>query len=361
MMLIARAPMRISFGGGGTDLPAYYERREGLVVSTSIGYGFYTLINAAPGDGVQILSADHRALSQSAGCRDLILDEGLQLPSTVVSFFNPRKNLVVFLASEVPAGSGLGFCGALTVSMIKGLSFWCGIDLEPDAAADIACQIQIDRLGMPVGRQDQYAAAFGGLNRIRFSSDGVSVQPLHLPAGTEEALQQNLMLFSTSVSRSASSILHALRQGILDADDGVLSRLGTMKELAAEIGDALEQGDLPLFGELLHRSWMEKQHLVEGITNPFLDQCYQTAREHGAGGGKISGAGGGGFLVLYCAKEHQDDVRAALSQLGLRRWPLTLDRQGVQLMQATPWQRLSGDSVPWDTVEKPEQQGLGVL
>ena len=361
MMLIARAPTRISFGGGGTDLPAYYGRHEGLVVSASIGYGFHTVLNTASGDGVQILSADHRALSKSTDCQDLILDEGLQLPSTVIDFFNPRKGLVVFLASEVPPGSGLGVCGALTVSMIKALSFWCGIDLEPAATADIACQIQIDRLEMPVGRQDQYAAAFGGLNQIRFSSEGVSVEPLRLAPETKETLEERLMLFFAGVSRSSSDILHHLRQGILDNNDEVLSRLGTIKELASKIGSALEEGDLPRFGELLHRSWLEKQHLVGGITTPLIDQCYRTAREHGAEGGKISGAGGGGFLLLYCGKERQDGVTEALERLGLRRWPLTLDHQGVQLMQVTPWQRLSSDSVPWETVETPERQGLGFM
>jgi D-glycero-alpha-D-manno-heptose-7-phosphate kinase len=353
--------MRISFGGGGTDLPAYYERREGLVVSTSIGYGFHTLLNTAPGDGVQILSADHRAPSTSTDCQDLILDESLRLPRAVVDFFSPRDSLVVFLASEVPAGSGLGVCGASTVSMIKGLSFWCGIDLEPAAAADIACRIQIDKLGMPVGRQDQYAAAFGGLNRIRFSPDGVSVEPLLLPPGTSATLRESLMLFFTGVSRSSSKILHHLRQRILAGDDEVLSRLETIKGLASEIGNALEQGDLSLFGELLHRSWAEKQHLVKGISNPFIDQCYQTARDHGAGGGKISGPGGGGFLILYCVKERQKDVTQALRELGLHRWPLALDDQGVQLMQATPWQRLSSDTIRWDGAGRPERQHLRSL
>jgi D-glycero-alpha-D-manno-heptose-7-phosphate kinase len=353
--------MRISFGGDGTDLPAYCERNGGLVVSTSIGYGFYTLLNTAPEDGVQILSADHRTLSLSASQEDLILDEGLQLPSSIIDFFNPRSGLTVFLASEVPAGSGLGVCGALTVSMIKGLSFWCGIDLEPAATADIACQIQIDRLGMPVGRQDQYAAAFGGMNRIRFSSDGVSVEPLRLPPGTEMALQQSLMLFFTGVSRRSSNILHQLRQSIRDGDGEVLSRLGAVKDLTSEIGDALEQDNLSLFGELLHRAWVEKRHLVEGITNPFIDQCYQTARDHGAGGGKISGAGGGGFLILYCVKERQKDVTEALRELGVQRWPLALDHQGVQLMQATPWQRLSSDTIRWDGTGRPERQRLRSL
>lgn len=169
------------------------------------------------------------------------------------------------------------------------------------------------------------------------------------------------MLFFAGVSRSSSDILHHLRQGILDKDDEMLRRLGAIKALASDIGDALEKGDLPLFGELLHRSWREKRQLVGGITNPFIDECYQTARDNGAEGGKISGAGGGGFLLLYCAKEYQENVTEALEGLGLRRWPLALDRQGVQLMQATPWQRLSSDSMRWNGADRLEQQHIRVM
>lgn len=359
MTLIARAPMRISFGGGGTDLPEYYKRHGGLVVSTSIGYTFHTVLDAARSNGVQILSADHRAQRGSSTSEDLILDENLQLPRAVIDFFQPRSGLIVFLASEAPPGCGLGVSGALTVSMIKALSFWCGIDLEEQAAADIACRIQIDRLGMPVGRQDQYAAALGGLNRIRFSPEGVTVEPLRLPPGTEDALQEGLMLFFAGVSRSSSRILHHMRHGILEGDDEVLGRLNRIKSLASEIGDALEQGDLPLFGDLLHDSWMEKRRLVKGITNCFIDECYQAARDHGAIGGKISGAGGGGFLILFCPREHQEGVTRALEVLGVRRWPLRLDREGVQLMQATPWQRLSSEPVRWNTVPRPERGSQG--
>jgi D-glycero-alpha-D-manno-heptose-7-phosphate kinase len=213
---------------------------------------------------------------------------------------------------------------------------------------------------MPVGKQDQYAAAFGGPNRIRFSPEGVVVEPLRLPPGTRDALQEGLMLFFTGVSRSSSNILHHLRQGILDNDDEVLDRLKTIKTLASEIGNALEQGDLSLFGDLLDCSWTEKRQLIKGITNTFIDECYQAARENGATGGKIGGAGGGGFLILYCPREDQARVTESLEALGLQRWPLTLDREGVQLMQARPWQRLSSDSMRWDAVPRPERQASGV-
>ena len=338
--------MRISFGGGGTDLPAYYEQYGGLVVSTSIGYTFQTVLNTAPRRDVQILSAEHLAHLRCGSPEDSASNGDLRLPRAVVDFFNPKRGLLVFLASEVPPGSGLGECGALAVSMIKALSFCCGIDLAAGAAADIACQIQIDKLGMPVGKQDQLAAAFGGVNRMTFSAEGVSVEALDLAPETEEALERRLMLFFTGVSPSSSNLLHRLRQRIVDKDPNVLSRLGVLKELASGISTALEEGELPVFGELLHRSWLEKRLLTDGITNAFIDRCYQLARSHGAVGGKIGGPGGGGFLILYCPEEHQDTVIRALKPEGLDWWPLSLDRSGVQLMQAKPWQRPTWTTSP---------------
>lgn len=361
MMLIARAPMRLSFCGGGTDLPAYYEHHGALVVSTSIRYGFHAMLSTAPSDGVQILSADHRALCNPPTRDNVNQDEDLHLPRAVVDFFQPRDGLVIFLASEIPSGCGLGTCGAMTVSMIKALSFWCGVDLEPAAAAHIACQIQIDRLDVSLGREDLYAAAFGGTNRIKFSPDGVVVEPLRMRPGTEDALQERLMLFFTGVSQPSSDIRRRLRQEVLDRNDRVLGRLGTIKTLAAEMGTVLEEGDLRALGELLHRSWMEKRELVRGVTSAFIDQCYEAARSQGATGGKICGAGGGGFLLLCCPKRHQDRVTEAMEALGLRRWPLALDRRGVQLMQARPWHRLSSDTVRWETTPRPQAKAPGVL
>lgn len=354
MTLIARAPLRVSFGGDGTGLSAYYEKHEGLAVTTSIGYAFHTTLTSSPADGVQILSTDHRAPSNTPVCGDLNTDQAHQLARAIVDFFNPQKGGTVFLASQVPSGAGLGACGALTVSMIKALSFWCGIDLEPGAAADIACRIQVDHMGVVLGSQDPYAVAFGGTNRIEFSADGVVVEPLNMPAGTEEALQERLMLFFAHVSGSSSEILRRLRQSVLKEDDQTLRRLTTIKALASEVSDALEQGNLPAVGELLHRSWMEKRHLTQGVTDDFIDRCYEAARACGALGGKMCGAGGGGFLMLYCAEEHQDEVTAALEALGLRKWPLTLDRTGVRLLEAKPWRRLGSSEPGWST-EAPEE------
>jgi len=339
MVLIARAPVRISFGGGGTDLPAYYERYGGLVVSVTISHYVYTILTPGWPNGVQIISADYRALCQRPTCEDLIWDGDLRLPKAITYYFNLRDGLTIFLASQVPPGTGLGSSGSVAVSMIKALAFWCGLDLGAAEVAELACYIEIEKLGMPVGKQDQYAAAFGGLNCITFSRDGVAVESLRVSSGTREALEKGLMLFFTGTSRQSSTILRRQKQASQQGDRETVRRLEAIKELGLEIRTALERGDLESFGELLHRSWMEKRRLTEGITNPFLDQCYQAARESGAMGGKVTGAGGGGFLMLYCPEDQQEAVTEALTELGLQRRLFMLESEGVQVMQVVPWAR----------------------
>ncbi len=347
MTVIARAPVRISFGGGGTDLPAYYERHGGLVVSTTIGYHVYTILSPGPSDEIQIISADHRPASQPAVCEDLIWNRDLRLPKAITNYFNVRDGVTIFLAPQVPPGTGLGSSGSVAVSMIKALAFWCGLDLGSAEVGELACYIEIDKMGMPVGKQDQYAAAFGGLNCITFSRDGVNVEPLHISAPTREALENGLMLFFTGTSSQSSTILRHQQEASQKGDRETIRRLDAIKALAREIQTALQRGDIASFGELLHRSWLEKRQLVEGITNPFLDQCYRTARQHGATGGTVTGAGGGGFLMLYCPEEQQGAVTEALAEAGLQRWPFALERGGVQVMRATSWsQNHAANGIP---------------
>jgi D-glycero-alpha-D-manno-heptose-7-phosphate kinase len=337
-MLIARAPVRISFGGGGTDLPAYYERYGGMVVSTAISYYFYTVVTPSrPGMGLQIISADYRAFGQRPDCEDLIWNGDLSLPKAITYYFDLRDGVTVFMASQVPPGTGLGSSGSVAVSMIKALAFWCGLDLGPAEVAELACYIEMEKMEMPVGKQDQYAAAYGGLNSITFSRDGVTVEPLRVSSQTRETLERRLMLFFTGSSRRSSTILRQQKEASRHQDKETIRRLDAIKELGLEVRAVLEQGNLDAFGDLLHRSWMEKRRLVEGITNPLLDQYYKTAREKGALGGKITGAGGGGFLMLYCPEERQEAVTEALTELGLQRRVFTFEDEGVQVLQAAPW------------------------
>jgi D-glycero-alpha-D-manno-heptose-7-phosphate kinase len=331
--------MRISFGGGGTDLPAYYKRHGGLVVSTTIGYYTYSILTPGPSDGVQIISADYKTLGVRPDNEEGVSEGDLRLPKAITYYFNIRDGLTIFLASQIPPGTGLGSSGSMAVSLIKALAFWCGLDLGPAEVAELACYIEIEKLHLPVGKQDQYAAAFGGLNVITFSREGVTVEPLTMPAEARATLERRLLLFFTGISRQSSSVLQRQQQASEAGDRATLRRLGAIKELGQEMTVVLERGDLQAFGQLLHHSWLEKRQVTEGVTNPFLDECYQTARDQGAVGGKITGAGGGGFLLLYCPEECQAAVTTALQNAGLRRWPLTLEANGVTVMQTIPWQR----------------------
>jgi D-glycero-alpha-D-manno-heptose-7-phosphate kinase len=330
-MLISRAPVRISFGGGGTDLPSFYERYGGLVVSTTISHYVYAIFTASSQEAVQIMSADYRTFWRQLP-EDLIWDGDLALPRAILNEFDLSRGLEIFLASQVPPGTGLGSSGSVAVCLINGLATWQGMSLAPGEIAEKACNVEIDKMGMPVGRQDQYASAFGGLNFITFSAEGVTVEPLGVTYETRRALERRLMLFFTGSSRQSSSILSYQKQKGEQGDQCVIERLLAIKELGLGIKRALEAGDLDAFGELLHRSWVQKRSVAPNISNDSIDQVYELARSKGAIGGKITGAGGGGFLMLYCREAYQELVTEALEDAGSRRMGFALDTGGAQIM-----------------------------
>ncbi len=335
-MLVTRAPVRVSFGGGGTDLPAFYMRHGGMVLSTSVSYHSYAILTPGSTNGAHIVSADYHTLGQRPPIEDLIWEGDLSLPKAVTYYLNVPQDVSIFLAAQIPPGTGLGSSGSMTVALVKALAFWYGLDLGPGEVAELACYIEIEKLGMPVGKQDQYAAAFGGLNCITFEADGVTVEPVTLEPDVWSRFESSLMLFFTGTSRQSSTILRQQRQASEAEDPETIKHLMRIKALGQEMRTVLERGALEDFAGLLHASWLQKRQVAKGITNPDLDRYYAAAREAGALGGKVTGAGGGGFLLLYCPEPDQLNVVAALSELGLRRWPLRLDREGVQVLQAQP-------------------------
>lgn len=338
-VVLTRAPLRISFAGEGTDLPGYYQRHGGLAISATINYYVYTILTPNSKGDIEVIYANPRASLQYAGCEDMIWYNDLSLPKAITHHFNIHDGLTVFLASQVPPGTGLGTSGSVAVSMIKALAFCCGLDLAPREVAELACYIEIDKMGMPVGKQDQYAVAFGGLNNITFSKEEIVVEPIQMPDRAYQQLKDGLMFFFCDAARQSSGILHRQQRAIERGDRAFVDRLGTVKVLAAKMRHALEIGEIDTFADLLHRSWLEKRQLTSGISNPNLDRYYQVARECGAIGGRITGAGGGGLLMLYCPQEQQQTVTKALAALGVHRWPLLLEDEGVQLMQLVPWAR----------------------
>jgi D-glycero-alpha-D-manno-heptose-7-phosphate kinase len=331
-MLIARAPLRISLAGGGTDLEAYYANYGGLVISTAINKYFYAILTTEESDELQIISADYRSLFRHSPYKDLFWDGDLALPKAVLHHFGIRRGLNLFVASEVPPGTGLGSSSAAAVTMVRALSTLIEQPMTRQQVAEVASSIEIDKMGMPIGKQDQYASSFGGFNTITFRNEGVTVEPLQIASEVRESLERRLLLFFTGSSRESTSILKHQRKSTQDQDETVLQALHRIKRIACEVQSCLEQGDLEEFARLLDYSWREKRHLAPGLSTGFIDECYDLALQRGAAGGKITGAGGGGFLLLYCEEQAQESVTRALEERGLKRMNFHFDQQGATVL-----------------------------
>ena len=331
-MLIARAPMRISLGGGGTDLEAYYATYGGLVISTAINKYFYAILTTDESDDLQVISADYRSLFRHSPYNDLFWNGDLALPKAVLHHFGIRRGINLFVASEVPPGTGLGSSSAAAVTMVRAISTLMEQPMTRQQVAELASYIEITKMGMPIGKQDQYASAFGGFNTITFSSQGVTVEPLPIAPEVRQTLERRLLLFFTGSSRDSTSILKHQQKSTQDQDDTVLQALHNIKRVASEVQSCLEQGDLDEFARVLDYSWQEKRRLAPGLSTGFIDDCYDLALQQGATGGKITGAGGGGFLLLYCEEQAQESVTRALEERGLKRMNFHFDQQGATVV-----------------------------
>jgi D-glycero-alpha-D-manno-heptose-7-phosphate kinase len=327
-LLIAHAPFRLSFAGGGTDLAAYYRPFGGLVVSTAINRHVYVLLRESRTPApVHLIALDGGHYTQMYLRGTPEPDGATRLPRAVLSYFGVTEGIDLFVASEIPSGTGLGSSSALVVALIHAVSTYLGRPLGPAAVAELACRIEIEQLQLPIGKQDQYASALGGLNALTFTAEGVSWRPLRLGRTTRARLEERLLLFYTGTRREASAILGHQTRASAEGEPRTLAALHALKQIAAQTIAALEGGDLEAFGELLHEGWMHKQHLTHGISNPFIDECYAAARRAGARGGKIAGAGGGGFLVLDCPPERAEAVRNTLCPLGLQPFAFALEEE----------------------------------
>jgi D-glycero-alpha-D-manno-heptose-7-phosphate kinase len=331
-MLIARAPVRVSFAGGGTDFEGYYARFGGFVISAAIDKYFYVFLAVTRRENIQIMSSDYQTFYRQNAGEEMLWDGDLALPRAVLNYFDIREGLSMFLASQVPPGTGLGSSSTVTVSIIKAVSSLLGLGLSKQDVAELACTIEIDKLTMPIGKQDQYAAAYGGINAITFSREGVRVEPLTLSPETLEGLESNILLFYTGAAREASQTLSTQNDSVRAGDPAVLDSLHSIKSMAQDTRRCFETGTLDLYGEILDASWERKKRLAPGISTPRIDEYYEIARAQGAIGGKIAGAGGGGFLMLYCDRGAGPRVTEALERIGLRRMDFSIDFDGARIL-----------------------------
>lgn len=327
-----QAPVRISFGGGGTDLPAYYRVHGGLVLSTAITAYAQVHVTPTVDKSIVLVSQDYGLVERwEAGCLPVVA-EPLRLVKAAVERYGAalqKRGARIAVRCAVPPGTGLGSSSAVAVALVTALAQYCGETLGKATAAERACELELGRLAMPIGKQDQYASAFGGLNLIHFTGEDVKVTPVVIGREVTAALDERLLLWSTGKSRDAATILQ--HQAIASGTQlATIERLHHLKHLAWEMHAALQAADLDGFGRLLDQAWREKRQLSRGISSDAIDAWYRLAQNHGALGGKITGAGGGGFLLLYCPLEQQKTLRMALSDAGLRELQFNFDWQGVQ-------------------------------
>ena len=332
MTLVSRSPVRISFGGGGTDLASYYEKHGGMVVSAAINKYFYTILEIRLDDRIQIISSDLQLNQTVKDFYELKYGEGLDIPVAVLKHFNVQRGLNLFMASEIPPGTGLGSSGAVTVNIINTINHLERLKMSKQKMAELAYDIEYNGLGLPIGKQDEYASAFGGLNFITFDKKGVKVMPIKISREVRVRLEDDIMLFFTGRTRESSKILKAQDRSTKDDKSKVMESLHTIKELAMDIKKTIETGDLTELGRLLDVSWQKKKKLAKGITNPRIDKLYELAKKKGAVGGKLTGAGGGGYMMLYCERKNQEAVTKALVKQGLSLLDFHFDKKGATII-----------------------------
>ena len=324
-MIIARSPMRISLGGGGTDLPSYYREFTGFVVAAAITRYVYITINEAFWPQIRLKYSKLEEVETVDQIQHPIIREAMKLTGVT----GPYLDIVSL--SDIPAGTGLGSSGSFTTALLRALHTLKRNFVPPQELAEQACHIGIDLLHEPIGKQDQYIAAFGGITCFQFlPDDSVIAEPLKMPADALANLEDNLLLFFTGSARDASEILRDQDKRTKESGKEMLENLHFTKQLGHESRDALVAGNLRKFAELVHAHWEHKKKRSPGMSNGRVDDLYDLARANGAFGGKLVGAGGGGFLMLYT--EDKTRVREAMRRAGLREVRVQFDFGGTTVV-----------------------------
>lgn len=324
-MIITRSPLRITLGGGGTDLPSYYRKHGGFLVTAAIDKYVYVTVMRPFTEGIYLKYSKLEHVDRVEEIEHPIIREAMRM----LEFRTPQVEITTL--ADIPAGTGLGSSGSFCTALIKALFAHRRRLLHPNEIAELACEIEIERLGEPIGKQDQYAAAYGGVTCFQFNQDDtVEARPLKVPMASLFDLEDNLLLFFTGFSRSAGSILQDQKQRTEQDDSEMLKNLHFVKELGTRSVRALESGKTREFGEILHEHWEHKKNRSGGMSNPQIDEWYELGRKNGAIGGKLVGAGGGGFLLFYA--EDRRRLSRAMAQAGLEEVRFRFDFEGTKVL-----------------------------
>jgi D-glycero-alpha-D-manno-heptose-7-phosphate kinase len=324
-MIIARSPLRVSLGGGGTDVPSYYQEHEGFLIAAAIDRYVYVTVMRPFTEGIYLKYSEIEQVAQVANVKHPIIREVL------AELMLKTPQIEITTLADIPSGTGLGSSGSFTTALVKALYAHYRKNIHPSELAEMACRIEIEKLGEPVGKQDQYIAAYGGITEFNFHRDGsVSSSPLNLSTQTVHDLEDNLLLFFTGISRSAGSILKDQVDKSKVNDVKMVANLHFTKDLGLRSKAALLQGDTNKFGQLMHEHWEHKKSRSSGITSDFIDSTYSQAIQSGAVGGKLVGAGGGGFLMFYA--NDKEKLRKKMFELGLDEVRFQFDFEGTKVI-----------------------------
>jgi D-glycero-alpha-D-manno-heptose-7-phosphate kinase len=329
----ARAPLRISFAGGGTDVAPFPEREGGLVLSATINRYAHGLLRPRADGRIRVESLDLDTALEYGAHDHPEMDGNLDLVKAAIDRvarqLGEPRGVDVFLHSSAPPGSGLGGSSAMIVTLLGLLRDFHKLVLSDYETAHLAWELERVDLGLRGGLQDQYATAFGGFNFIEFNADGVLVNPLRINPDTMLELEENLLLCFTGQTRAGDHIIADQTERVMSSNEAALAGLRSQKELVLAMKDVLLRGKLGEFGDLLDTSWQSKKQLSPKIATPLIDQAYHEARRAGALGGKVTGAGGGGYMIFYCAPGTRHKVSARLAQLGLTEAEFAFEEQGL--------------------------------
>jgi D-glycero-alpha-D-manno-heptose-7-phosphate kinase len=324
-MIIARAPLRVTLGGGGTDLPSYYEKFGGFLIAAAIDKYVYITVHETFVPDVIVKYSELERVPDATKLRHPIFREVFALLSM------GGNGLELASMADIPAGTGLGSSGSFTISLLKALHAYKKNLVHPAELAAQACEIELNRLKEPIGKQDQYIAAYGGITCFKFLPDGrVEAWPLKISDDTRDSLEDNLLLFFTGYSRSASAILKEQDHKSKQSDGVMIENLHFVKDLGLQSQRALESGNLSEFARLMDVHWQRKKQRSGGMSNPKINEWYDLATANGALGGKLIGAGGGGFLMFYA--EDKARLRRVMRQAGLKEVRFRFDFEGTKLL-----------------------------
>jgi D-glycero-alpha-D-manno-heptose-7-phosphate kinase len=325
-VIITSSPLRISLGGGGTDLPSYYQEHTGFLIAAAIDKYVYITLHEPFSEEIIVKYSKLENVKTADEIKHPIVREALKLVG-----MEEHPHLEIASMADIPAGTGLGSSGSFTTALLRALHCLKKNSATPREVADQACHIELDRLKEPIGKQDQYIAAFGGITCFTFHPDGqVTVEPLRLGRETLHTLEDNLILFFTGYTRSAGAILQDQDSKSKEKDGKMLDNLHFIKDLAYRSKAAMEAGDLRCFANLMHVHWEHKKQRSQGMSNPRIDELYELGRANGALGGKLIGAGGGGFLMFYT--EDKTRLRHVMTAEGLREVRFRFDFAGSQVL-----------------------------